>query len=164
MLIDIVSKNGNLMLNIPVRGNGTIDDDEVKVLQTLAEWIGPNGEAIYGTRPFAVYGEGSTTTTTAPASHFGGIADVRDYTAQDIRYTSRGDTLYAFVMDWPDDGRVVLKTLATGSSAFPKKIGKVELLGSGGRATFSRDPHGLTVKLPVQKPNNFAYALKIVPA
>jgi alpha-L-fucosidase len=164
MLIDIVSKNGNLMLNIPVRGNGTIDDDEVKVLQALAEWIAPNGEAIYETRPFAVYGEGPSTTTSAPASHFGGIADVRNYTAQDIRYTSKHDAVYAFVMDWPENRQVLLKSLATGSSAFPKKIGKVELLGSSGPSAFSRDAGGLTVKLPIEKPNDIAYALKIVPA
>ena len=164
MLIDIVSKNGNLMLNIPVRGNGTIDDDEVKVLQALAEWMAPNGEAIFGTRPFAVYGEGPTTTTTAPASRFGGIADVRPYSARDIRYTSRADAVYAFVMDWPEDRQVVLTSLATGSSAFPKRIGKIELLGSGGPVTFTRAAGGLTVKLPAEQPNDMAYALKIVPA
>jgi len=162
MLIDIVSKNGNLMLNIPVRGNGTIDDDEVKVLQELAQWIGPNGEGIYETRPFAVYGEGPTTTDPAPASHFGGITDVRPYTARDIRYTARRDTVYAFVMEWPEDGRVVLKSLAAGSAAYPRPIGRVELLG-GGPMRFHRDAGGLTVTLPVEKPNAMACALKIVP-
>jgi alpha-L-fucosidase len=164
MLIDIVSKNGNLMLNIPVRGNGSIDDDEVKLLQALAGWIGPHGEAIYGTRPFAVYGEGPTTTTSAAASPFGGIADVRHYSAQDIRYTCRGDTVYAFVMGWPEDGRVVLKSLASGSSVFPKQIGKIDLLGGSGPVTFNRDAGGLTVNLPGHKPNDMAYALRIVPA
>jgi alpha-L-fucosidase len=163
MLIDIVSKNGNLMLNIPVRGNGTIDDDEVKVLDALADWIAPHGEAIYGTRPFAVYGEGPTTTATAPASQFGGIADVRQYTAQDIRYTSKGDTVYAFLMGWPEDGQVVLKSLAMGSRAFPRPIGRIELLGSSGLVTFSRDAGGLAVKLPTRRPNDMAYALKITP-
>ena len=162
MLIDIVSKNGNLMLNIPVRGNGTIDDDEVKVLQELAQWIGPNGEGIYETRPFAVYGEGPTTTDPAPASHFGGITDVRPYTARDIRYTARRDTVYAFVMEWPEDGRVVLKSLAAGSAAYPRPIGRVELLG-GGPMRFHRDAGGLNVTLPVEKPNAMACALKIVP-
>jgi alpha-L-fucosidase len=163
MLIDIVSKNGNLMLNIPVRGNGTIDDDEVKVLQELAQWIGPHGEAIYETRPFAVYGEGPSTTAAAPASHYGGITDVRPYTARDIRYTARRDTVYAFVMEWPEDGRVVLKSLGTGSAVFPRPIGSVELPG-GGPTRFSRDVAGLTVTLPAERPNAMAYALKIVPA
>jgi len=68
----------------------------MKVLDALAKWIQPNGEAVYGTRPFSVYGEGPTTTTTAPASHFGGISDVRKYSAQDIRYTTKSDVVYAF--------------------------------------------------------------------
>jgi len=67
-------------------------------------------------------------------------------------------------MDWPENRQVLLKSLATGSSAFPKKIGKVELLGSSGPSAFSRDAGGLTVKLPIEKPNDIAYALKIVPA
>jgi alpha-L-fucosidase len=163
MLIDIVSKNGNLMLNIPVRGNGTIDDDEVKVLQDLSQWIGPHGEAIYGTRPFAVYGEGPSTTAAAPESRYGGITDVRPYTAQDIRYTSRRDTVYAFVMEWPEDGRVELKSLGKGSAVFPRPIGRVELLG-GGPTRFVRDVAGLTVTLPAERPNAMAYALKVVPA
>jgi alpha-L-fucosidase len=164
MLIDIVSKNGNLMLNIPVRGNGTIDDDEKKVLDALAEWIAPNGEAIYETRPFAVYGEGPTTVAPAPASHFGGIADVRKYSAQDIRYTTKGDTVFAFVMGWPGDGKVVMKSLAQGSKAYPREIGKIELLGAKGPASFTRDANALTVQLPSEKPNDIAYALKIMPA
>jgi alpha-L-fucosidase len=163
MLIDIVSKNGNLMLNIPVRGNGTIDDDEVKVLGALADWMGPHGEAIYGTRPFATYGEGPSTTAPAPASRFGGIADVRQYTAEDIRYTSRGSTVYAFLMGWPESGQVVLKSLSAASNAFPRSVGRIELLGSGAPLSFTRDAGGLTVKLPVQRPNEMAYALKIAP-
>jgi alpha-L-fucosidase len=162
MLIDIVSKNGNLMLNIPVRGNGTIDEDEVKVLEELAKWMGPHGEAIYETRPFAVYGEGPTTTTTAPINHFGSASDVRKYSPQDIRYTAKGDTVYAFVMGWPKDGKVVLKSLASGSKAFPRAVNKIELIGSNGLITFDRDQRALTITLPPEKPNEIAYALKIV--
>jgi alpha-L-fucosidase len=81
MLIDIVSKNGNLMLNIPLRGNGTIDEDEHKVLEDLTAWIAPNGEAIYGTRPWEIYGEGPSATTAPTKGRFGGARDVRPYTA-----------------------------------------------------------------------------------
>jgi alpha-L-fucosidase len=164
MMIDIVSKNGNLLLNIPIRGNGTIDDDELKVLQALAKWIEPNGEAIYGTRPFAVYGEGPTTTTTAPASHFGGISDVRKYSAQDIRYTTKGSTVYAFVMGWPKDGKVNLKALATGSKTYPGEIARIELLGADGPLQFTRNQAGLSVSLPAEKSNDIASALKVIPA
>jgi len=160
MLIDIVSKNGNLMLNIPVRGNGTIDDDELKVVQALATWIEPNGEGIYATRPFEVYGEGPSTTTPAARGQFGGARDVRAYTAEDIRFTKKDETVYAFMMAWPDSGQVSIKTLAQGSSYYSGQIGKVELLGSG-PVKFTRDESGLAVSLPEKKPNDFAYALKI---
>jgi len=162
MLIDIVSKNGNLMLNIPLPGNGLPDADELKVLDGLAKWIEPNGEGIYGTRPWALYGEGPSVTTTAPANRFGGSVDVRAYTPEDVRFTKKGDVVYAFVMGWPANGKTTLKSIAAGSENFPKEVAKVELLGSG-ELKFTRDASGLTVNMPAQKPNDFAYALKITP-
>jgi alpha-L-fucosidase len=162
MLIDIVSKNGTLMLSIPVRGEGTIDELEVEILEGIAAWMAPNGEGIYGTRPWTVYGEGPSFTNPAPANQHGGAVAIRDYTAGDIRFTRKGDTLYAFIMGWPEDGKVNVKSLATGTAKFPREIAKVELLGSGD-VTFKRDTSGLVVFMPSQKPNNFAYALKITP-
>ena len=162
MLIDIVSKNGTLMLNIPLKGDGTPDSDELKVLDGLAAWIGANGEGIYATRPFEVYGEGPSVSNTQPKGQFGGARDVRSYTAEDIRFTRKGETLYAFLMAWPQDGKVNIKTLAKGSEHYPKKIARVELLGSGPDSlTFSQDESGVTITLPPNKPNDFAYALKI---
>jgi alpha-L-fucosidase len=163
MLVDIVSKNGNLMLNIPVRGNGTIDDDEVKVLEGLAAWIGPNGEGIYATRPFKVYGEGPSTIT-QPRGQFGGARDVRAYTSEDVRFTSKGEIVYAFLMSWPAGGKATIKSLAQGSENFPKEIARVELLGGEGPLTFTRDSSGLVVNLPDQKVGDYAYGLKITPA
>jgi alpha-L-fucosidase len=163
MLIDIVSKNGNLMLNIPVRGDGTIDEDEVACVEGIAGWMAPNGEGIFATRPWHVYGEGPSVTTQAPAGEFGGARDVRPYTAEDIRFTSKGDVLYAFVMAWPVDGKVTIKTLAQGSEHFPRNIARVELLGGGAPLAFSRDTTGLVVKLPATKPNDYAYAVRITP-
>jgi alpha-L-fucosidase len=165
MLIDIVSKNGNLMLNIPVRGDGTIDDDEVKVLDALAAWIEPNGEGIYGSRPWKVYGEGPSTIATAPKGQFGGAKDVRSYSAKDVRFTAKGNILYAFFMAWPEDGKVTLTTLAKGSESYPQDIARVELLG-GEKVPlkFDRDESGLIANLPQERPNEFAYALKISPA
>ncbi len=163
MLVDIVSKNGNLMLNIPLPGRGMPDDDELKILAALAEWIAPNGEGIYGTRPWSVYGEGPSVTSAAPANRFGGAVDVRAYTPEDVRFTKKGDTVYAFVMGWPTGGKATIKTLAKGAPAFPKDVAKVELLGAGPVA-FTQDASGLTINLPDQKPNNFAYGFKIVPA
>jgi len=163
MLVDIVSKNGNLMLNIPVRGDGTIDDDEVKVLEGLAQWIQPNGEAIYATRPAKIYGEGPSTAT-QPKGQFGGARDVRKYTAEDYRFTAKGDILYAFMMAWPDNGKATIKSLAEGSENFPKAIARVELLGVDGPLQFTRDGGGLAVTLPETKPGDYAYALKVTPA
>jgi alpha-L-fucosidase len=150
------------MLNIPLKGDGTPDTDELQVLDALAEWIAPNGEAIYATRPWTIYGEGPSTTTTQPKGQFGGARDVRNYTPEDLRFTSKGDTVYAFLMAWPESGKVSIKSLAANSDKFPKQIAKVELLGAG-ELKFSRDPDALTITLPDQKPNPYAYALKITP-
>ena len=162
MLIDIVSKNGNLMLNIPLPGNGMPDDDELKVLAGLAGWIDPNGEGIFGTRPWVVYGEGPSTTTTAPANRFGGSVDVRAYKPQDVRFTKKGDVVFAYVMGWPADGKATITSIAAGSAHFPREVAKVELLGAG-ELKFTRDASGLVVSMPDKKPNDFAYALKITP-
>jgi alpha-L-fucosidase len=158
MLADIVSKNGNLLLNIPVRGDGTIDGDEVKVLDTLASWMPANGEAIFGTRPFTVFGEGAP--DVKGSGNFNENVK-RPYTAEDIRFTTKGDALYALVLAWPANGKVTIKTLAPGSSHYPKEVGRVRLLGSRGALTFSRNPEGLVVTLPGRKPGDLAFALKI---
>jgi alpha-L-fucosidase len=107
-LIDIVSKNGNLMLNIPVKGDGTIDSDERAFLQAIATWIPRHGEAIYGTRPFAVFGEGPPDVVSGRFNE----RSQRAYTEQDVRFTRKGETVYAFTFAWPAGGKYVIKTLA----------------------------------------------------
>jgi len=163
MLIDIVSKNGNLMLSIPVRGDGTIDEDELKVVEGLAAWMGPNGEGIFGTRPWKVYGEGPSVASPAPRGQFGGARDVRPYTSEDIRFTAKGDVLYAFAMSWPENGTLTIKSLARGSVEFPREIARVELLGARGPLVFAREASGLVVNLPAAKVGDYAHALKITP-
>jgi alpha-L-fucosidase len=158
MLLDIVSKNGNLMLNIPVRGDGTIDEDEVAFLEGLAAWMPVNGEGIFGTRPWTIYGEGPSVTGPVAQGQFGGARDVRDYTAQDIRFTRRGDTLYAFVMAWPGEQAIIV---SLGSGRAPGKVQRVELLGSRGPLPFTQDAEGLKVKFPARKPGDHAFGLKI---
>jgi alpha-L-fucosidase len=160
-LIDIVSKNGNLLLSIPVRADGTIDDDEQKLLAGLAAWMPANREAIFGTRPFTVFGEGAP--DVKGSANFNENA-ARPYTAEDIRFTVKGRTLYAFALAWPSAGKIAIKTLAKGSPGYPGEVAKVELLGSKGALTFVRDTSGLVVDLPEQKPHDYAYALKITPA
>ena len=163
MLIDIVSKNGNLMLSIPVRGDGTIDEDELKVVEGLAAWMGPNGEGIFATRPWKVYGEGPSVASPAPRGQFGGARDVRPYTSEDIRFTAKGDVLYAFAMSWPENGTLTIKSLARGSVEFPREIARVELLGARGPLVFAREASGLVVNLPAAKVGDYAHALKITP-
>ncbi len=158
MLVDIVSKNGNLMLSIPVRGDGTIDEDEVAFVEALAAWMPANGEAIFGTRPWTVYGEGPSASGPVAAGRFGGARDVRAYTAEDVRFTRKGDTLYAFVMDWPTEP-VVITSLAAGKA--PGTVARVELLGSSGTLRFTQDAAGLKVTFPTTKIGDHAFALRI---
>jgi alpha-L-fucosidase len=155
-LIDIISKNGNLMLDIPVTGDGVIDSDERAFLEAIATWIPKHGEAIYGTRPFSVYGEGP------PDVNAGQLNErtQRAYTSEDIRFTTKGETLYAFALGWPANGRLTIKTLAKGAAALPKPVQRVELIGAG-PVTFVQDASGLTLNLPEKAPNPYAYGFVI---
>ena len=157
MLIDIVSKNGNLMLNVPLRGDGSIDSDELEFLQAISTWIPKHGEAIYGTRPFEVFGEGPP--DVANNSNFK-ERNQRAYTAEDIRFTRKGETVYAFAFVWPADGKLTIKTLAKGAAALPKPVQQVELIGAG-PVKFSQDSTGLKLNLPEKAPNQYAYAFVI---
>jgi alpha-L-fucosidase len=156
-LIDIVSRNGNLLLSIPLRGDGSIDEDEHAFLTALAAWMQVHGDAIYGTRPFSVFGEGPP--DAAAAGTFNEKKQ-RPYTTEDIRFATKGDTLYAFAFVWPTDGKLHIKTLARGSDAFPKPIQRVEMVG-GGRIAFHQDRNGLHLTLPANPSNPHAYAFSI---
>jgi alpha-L-fucosidase len=162
MLIDIVSKNGNLLLNIPVRGDGTIDELEVKVLDGITQWMAVNGEAIYSTRPWKVYGEGPSLSSVSRGA-FGGAADVRPYTADDVRFTRKGDIVYAFAMGWPQSRKLAIKNLAAGSANYPGEIGRVELLGMTDPLKITRDETAATISLPERAPSEYANVFKITP-
>jgi alpha-L-fucosidase len=159
LLTDIVSKNGNLLLNFPVRPDGTLDDDEIKILDELAAWMPVNGEAIFGTRPWKVYGEGPSTTEAPQKGQFGGDADTRSkpYAAKDIRFTKKGDILYAVALGWPDDNITSITSLtkATGT------VSKVTLLGHRGKLDWKQTEEALVITMPDAKPCNYAYAFKI---
>ena len=156
MLIDIVSKNGNLMLNIPLRPDGSIDEQEERFLVDMGKWMKINGQALYGTRPWIVYGEGNVK---VKSGSFGERA--MKYTSSDFRFTSKGDEVVnAFFMTWPDSGKVELKTL--GNSAGTKgKVLSVELYGYDKQLIFEQHSDGLIVELPEDKPCEHAWALKI---
>jgi alpha-L-fucosidase len=152
MLADIVSKNGNLLLNFPPRPDGTLDEQEMKILADLAAWMPINGEAIFGTRPWMVYGEG-------PSRAKGGMfnEDKLRYSAQDIRFTTKGEALYALALGWPDDRRLIVRSLATPAG----KVGKVSLLGYQGQLSWEQTDAGLAVTLPEKKPCEHVFALEI---
>ncbi|MBO0792691.1 MAG: alpha-L-fucosidase, partial [Ktedonobacteraceae bacterium] len=159
-LVDIVSKNGALLLNIGPRPDGTIPEAEETILLEIGRWLHLNGEAIYGTRPWKIFGEGPTRIES------GSFTDTKRaaFTSQDIRFTTREETLYATVLMWPEDGTVTIKTLATGSNVFRQQVGKVEMLGSDEELRWRHDADGLSVELPASKPYEHAFVLKISPA
>jgi alpha-L-fucosidase len=156
-LVDIVSKNGNLLLDIGPRPDGTIPEPIRERLLAIGAWLKINGEAIYGSRPFKVFGEGPTRVV---EGHFG-EAKIKGFTGQDFRFTAKGTAVYAFILVWPEDGRVTIKTLAANAPNGKGKIEKIELLGQPGAMEWNQDEQGLGVKLPAKKPCDYAWVLKI---
>jgi alpha-L-fucosidase len=162
-LVDVVSKNGNLLLSVPVRGNGTIDEQERAIVQGIGTWLQANGESIYGTRPWQVLGEGPALAGTAPLSAQGfNEGKNKPLGAQDIRFVTKGDVLYATAFGWPTDGQLVIAALGEGNPLRPQPVRRVELLGHGQPLAFERTAQGLRVSLPAQPPAaGLAYAFKI---
>ena len=155
MLVDIVSKNGNLLINVVQRPDGSLDAEPEQILADMADWIAINGEAIYETRPWLIHGEGPVR---AKGGHF---KEDFAYTAKDLRFTSKGEnTLYAFVMGWPAESKLVIRSLSK-LPGVTGKINAVELLGHSGQLTWTHDSDGLSINLPEQKPCKYAVALKI---
>src|SRR4051812_5205624 len=154
-LIDIVSKNGNLLLNIGPRSDGTIPEEVQHVLLEVGAWLNVNGEAIYGTRPWRIFGEGPTKVA-AGSFH---DTDTTHYTAEDFRFTTKGDVLYAIGLAWPDNGESVIRSLVP--TAGSNGVQTVALLGTEGTLKFEQHPDGLHVKLPAHSPAKYAYALRV---
>lgn len=156
MLIDIVSENGNLLLNLPLHPDGSLDAEEIAFLEAMGRWMKVNGEGLYGTRPWITYGEGPVE---GGGGHFNEKAD--SYTSEDFRYTSKGDSqLFAFFMKWPEGGRLMLRSLAR-SGESGGMVEKVELLGHAGALPFTHDARGLSVTLPNNQPCEHAWGLRI---
>ena len=154
MLVDIVSKNGNLLLNIPVKGDGTIDSDEIKFLDGLAAWMQINGEGIFGSRPWKIFGEG-------PAKIVAGMFNENKvkFGAQDIRFTTKGENLYAYFLGWPEDGQLAIQSL--GKDAAGKNVASLSLLSSEEKISWTQDAGALRATLPQTKPGNDVFALKL---
>jgi alpha-L-fucosidase len=155
-LIDVVSKNGALLLNIGPRPDGTIPEAEQELLLDIGRWLDQNGEAIYATRPWIVFGEGPTEVPE------GAFTDTRRtaFTSQDIRFTCKGSTLYAIVMDWPA-APFTIKSLSSTSPVKASQITRVTLLGADASLAWAQDELGLTIHLPQEPVGKHAFVLKI---
>ncbi len=161
LLVDIVSKNGNLLLSVPLRADGTFDEKEEKILSEFGDWMNINKEAIYDTRPWKIFGEGPIADADIEINAQGfNEGSYSKATSQEIRFTQTKKNLYATVLAWPAENQIFIKSLSQKSNLFPGKISKVELLGYG-KVTFTRTAQGLLVNMPDKKVNNIAPVLKI---
>ena len=152
-LIDIVSKNGNLLLNIGPRSDGTITDEDKNVLLETGKWLSVNGEAIYETRPWKIWGEGPT------QSASGSFAEQKvAFNAKDIRFTVKGDILYATALGVPTDN-IIIKNLSSTSNN--GNINSVELLGSKDQVSWIQNTEGLVITPSKKYPTAYAVAYKI---
>lgn len=154
-LIDIVSKNGNLLVNIGPRSDGTIPEQVQTTLRDIGSWLEVNGEAIYGTRPWIKFGEGPTEIVQGPFHD----TDVKPFTPQDFRFTTKGNSLYAIELAWPFSRKVVIHSLDQAELG-TSQIASVYLLGYDGKLSYEQEADGIHIHLPAQPPGKYAYCFK----
>lgn len=169
-LCDIVSKNGNLLLNVGPYADGSFHPEAVRILEEIGDWLALNGDAIYETRPFVIAAEGPNegedtdydTDKIKEQLKKGNAVDVYGgrLTSSDYRFTTHGSDLYAIAMGWPEDGKFHISTLRE-NGPFERPIQRVSMIGCEGALAFTRDREGLHVNAPSGKPCNYAYVLKI---
>ncbi len=159
MLVDIVSKNGNLLLNVVQTPEGDLEQDVLNILNEIADWITPNGEGIYGTRPWKIYGEGPSIKN-QEKGWFGGVKDVRPYEPTDIRFTTKGEILYAFCMGTPA-GDIKVSSLGKSSVLNNKSISSVKMLGNKAKLVWEQGTEALVIKKPSKLPEWQVVCFKI---
>ena len=152
LLIDVVSKNGNLLLNIGPRADGHIPDAARDTLLRLGAWLTSNGEAIYGSRPWHVFGEGPTETANGTFSE----SRAKPYTSQDFRFTVNNGHLYALQMAWPDSGSATITSIRKA-----QRVKAMHLLGHDGPVEFRQDDAGLTFVPPAGAVRDLAYVYRV---
>jgi alpha-L-fucosidase len=151
MLVDIVSKNGNLLLNVVQTPEGDLEQDVLTILEEIAVWMENNSEAIYGTRPWKIYGEGPGIKN-QEKGRFGGVKDVRPYESADIRFTTKGETLYVFCMKNPA-GDIQVTSLGKDSKVCGKTIASVKMLGSKEKLKWNQQAEALVIQKPAKLPD-----------
>ena len=156
-LVDIVSKNGNLLLNVGPRADGTIPDEVQKILADVGAWLNVNGEAIYGTRPWTVYGEGPTKVTSG-AFH---DTDTAAYTAEDFRFTTKNGILYAIELGSPGNREVIIHSLTPQTIGPRRKIQSVHVLGSEESLSFQALSDGLHIRFAASPSGKYAHVLRV---
>jgi len=159
LLTDIVSKNGNLLLNFPLPNSGELDFEEMTVLEGITAWMTVNSEGIYSTRPWKIYGEGPSTQVKVETGNFNEDKK-KDLTSEDVRFTAKNSTLYAFVMGWPEKAATV-NALGLASDQTPGKIRNVELLGYKGDLKWNQSDAALKVEMPAVKLSDIGITLKV---
>ena len=159
LLVDIVSKNGNLLLNFPLPNSGMLDPEEMQVLQGITAWMAINKEGIYSTRPWKIYGTGPSTEVAVPQSGFN-ESKQPGLTAEDVRFTTKGKLIYAFVMGEPGP-ETAFAALGEKSPQAPGKITNVELLGSQEKLRWKQDHQELKVKKPGGATSDIGVTFKI---
>jgi len=160
-LVDLVSRGGIFLLSLTPKGDGSIPPEEQEIMRGIGRWLRVNGEAIYGTKPWTTYAEGPTVSRGLKRNNKGEEKEQWDwrqqYTAEDFRFTSKGDNLYAIALNWPEDGTLTVRSLAAGKY----DIKEVSLLGHQGQLEWKQTADGLQVTLPPTKPCEWAFSLKI---
>jgi alpha-L-fucosidase len=149
LLVDIVSQNGNLLLNFPLPYSWQLDADELKTLAGITEWMAVNGDGIYGDRPWKIYGEGPSTLL---QNQGGALTESKRgaLTAEDILFTTKRDSLYSFVMGWPEE-KTRIRALGMASPQQPGKIVDVSLLGHQNRLRWVQEVNALEVQVSAEQ-------------
>jgi len=147
------------MLNIPVRGNGSIDEKERKIVEEIGEWMKANSESIYGTRPWKIFGEGPAQQAAAALNAQGfNEGKGKPFTSEDIRFATKANALYVTAMGWPENDKLVIKSLAKNSQYFPAAIQKIEWMPTKQSLAFERNENGLVVYLTGKPSDGLGYA------
>ena len=160
-LMDIVSKNGNLLLSIGPKPDGTIRPEEVVRLKAMGKWLKTNGEAVYATKPWRIFGEGESVPIDSAHNPKAKKAGKTTMGPESVRFTRKDNVLYATIFDWPESGRFTIKSITSNNPVSKAGIKEITLLGSNEKIRHRLTNNGLALRLPKQKQGEHAYVFKI---